>query len=83
MISDSDSGGTGRANRRLEDGGLWSLSWDGGFANWTYPDGGALEGPIGMRIGFEEGLDVAEGNVIIQLAASTEGEPTSVGLLGL
>lgn len=76
MISDPDSGGTSYANRRMRDGGLWSLSWDGGFANWTYPGEDALGGPVGMRIGFEEGLDVAEGNVVIQLGASTEGKPT-------
>jgi hypothetical protein len=75
MTSDADSGGTARTNMRMRGGDLWNLSWDEGFANWTYPDQDALESPVGIRIGFEEGLDVAEGNLLIQLSASRDGEP--------
>lgn len=72
--ADRASGGTERANRRVRGGGLWSLSWDQGFANWTNPSDDALQGPVGMRLGFVQDQEIAEGNLVLQLRVSGDGE---------
>lgn len=82
-VSDFNSGGTNRdtANKVNRDEDVWSVTWDKGFANWTWAD----EEPVGVGILFGLGLkvdgsvdeDVAgsgEGNVVIQLGVSSTGE---------
>jgi calcium channel MID1 len=78
-VSDRNSGGVEKANRRARGGDVWALAWDRGFANWTFvdeveddsEDGGVRE--VVMRIGFAEGIEISEGNVVIQLAAALDG----------
>lgn len=80
-VSDRNSGGVEKANRRARGGDVWSLAWDKGFANWTFVDDGDGDSgnddaglrEIVMRIGFAEGVEISEGNVVIQLAAAVDG----------
>lgn len=53
---------------------MWALAWDKGFANWTYVDDEGLTGPIGLRIGYAEGEEISDGNVVLQLGAATDGK---------
>jgi hypothetical protein len=69
-----DSGGVGKANRKARGRGVWALAWDKGFANWTYVDDEGLSGPVGLRIGFVEGEEISEGNVVLQLGAALDGK---------
>jgi calcium channel MID1 len=71
-VSDRLSGGVERANRKAKGRDVWALSWDKGFANWTYVDDTGV-GEIGMRIGFADGQEVSDGNVVIQLGAGVDG----------
>lgn len=72
--SDKSSGGVAKANRRGGGGDVWALAWDKGFANWTYVDDEGLTGPIGSRIGYAEGEEISDGNVVLQLGAATDGK---------
>jgi hypothetical protein len=72
--SDKSSGGIGKANRRGGGGDVWALAWDKGFANWTYVDEEGLMGPVGLRIGFAEGEEISDGNVVLQLGAAIDGK---------
>jgi hypothetical protein len=65
------SGGVERANRKAKGRDVWALSWDKGFANWTYVDDTGVQ-EIGMRIGFADGQEVSDGNVVIQLGAGVD-----------
>jgi len=71
-VSDRASGGVEKANRKARGADVWALAWDKGFANWTYVDDEGADSVV-MRIGFAEGEEVSEGNVVIQLGASVEG----------
>jgi hypothetical protein len=62
-VPDRNSGGVGKANRK---------AWDKGFANWTYVDEEGADS-VTMRIGFAEGEEASEGNVVLQLGASVDG----------
>ena len=80
-VSDRNSGGVEKANKRARGGDVWALAWDKGFANWTFvddSDGDADNKDAGlreivMRIGFANGVEISEGNVVIQLAAALDG----------
>jgi hypothetical protein len=69
---DRNSGGVGKANRKARGADVWALAWDKGFANWTYVDEDGAES-VTMRIGFAEGEEASEGNVVLQLGASVDG----------
>jgi hypothetical protein len=71
-VSDRNSGGVLKANRKARGADVWALAWDKGFANWTYVDEGGSEN-VTMRIGFAEGEEASEGNVVLQLGASVDG----------
>lgn len=71
---DKMSGGIGKANRRAGRGDVWALAWDKGFTNWTYVDDEGLSGPVGLRIGFTDGEEVSDGNVVLQLGAALNGK---------
>jgi hypothetical protein len=66
------SGGIEKANRKARGADVWALAWDKGFANWTYVDEEGTEG-VTMRIGFAEGEEASDGNVVLQLGASIDG----------
>lgn len=72
-MPDRASGGTGKANRKARGADVWALAWDKGFANWTYIDEDGVNG-VTMRLGFAEGEEVSDGNVVLQLGASVDGE---------
>ena len=61
-----------KANRKARGADVWALAWDKGFANWTYVDEDGVES-VTMRIGFAEGEEASEGNVVLQLGASVDG----------
>jgi peroxiredoxin len=71
-VSDRDSGGVVKANRKARGADVWALAWDKGFANWTYVDEEGVDN-VTMRIEFSEGQEASEGNVILQLGASVDG----------
>jgi hypothetical protein len=71
-VSDRNSGGVLKANRKARGADVWALAWDKGFANWTYVDEEGVEN-VTMRIGFAEGEEASEGNVVLQLGASVDG----------
>lgn len=88
-VADSGSGGVGMPNRRARGNGVWELSWDGGFANWTITDTGAytytdageanrVEMMIGLGVqaggSLQAGMTVESGNMQIQLGVSADGE---------
>jgi hypothetical protein len=37
-------------------------------------DDEGLSGPVGLRIGFVEGEEISEGNVVLQLGAALDGK---------
>jgi hypothetical protein len=73
-VSDRNSGGVEKANRKARGADVWALAWDKGFANWTYVDEEGVDN-VTMRIGFAEGEEASEGNVVLQLGASVDGMP--------
>jgi len=75
-VPDRTSGGVEKANEKARGADVWALAWDKGFANWTYVDDEGADSVV-MRIGFAEGMEVSEGNVLLQLGASVEGRSTN------
>ena len=71
-VSDRNSGGVLKANRKARGADVWALAWDKGFANWTFVDEEGVDS-VTMRIGFAEGEEASEGNVVLQLGASVDG----------
>jgi hypothetical protein len=76
--ADAGSGGTaeGGYNRRSRDGGLWSLTWDKGFGNWTMIGLGPGETvKVLLDLGFEADgstrSSTGVGNVNVQLGISS------------
>lgn len=80
-ITDATSGGTreGGYNRRSRAGGLWSLTWDKGFGNWTIErqEGGSV---VKVLIDLAMGSDgtarpvSGAGNVGVQLGVSSSSK---------
>jgi len=76
-VSDRNSGGVVKANRKARGADVWALAWDKGFANWTYVDDEGTDN-VTMRIGFAEGEEASEGNVVLQLGAGVNGMSAAI-----
>ena len=71
-VSDRNSGGVLKANRKARGADVWALAWDKGFANWTYVDEEGVDN-VTTRIRFAKREEASEGNVVLQLGASVDG----------
>lgn len=86
--SDLGSGGTqeGGYNRRSRSGGLWSLTWDKGFGNWTVEglgQGESVKVLLALNIDTDGASRIVSGtgNIAVQLGISSLSKYSSRGPL--